>query len=64
MKKHEDLELLNAELEMIIETALDEIFVTDQNGYITRVNSAGRKYYDLHGKELIGMNVAELYKKE
>jgi len=63
MKKHEDLELLNAELEMIIETALDEIFVTDQNGYITRVNSAGRKYYDLHGKELIGMNVAELYKK-
>ncbi len=63
MKRHEDLELLNAELEMIIETALDEIFVTDQNGYITRVNSAGRKYYDLHGKELIGMNVAELYKK-
>lgn len=63
MKKNEELELLNAELEAIIETALDEIFVTDQNGIITRVNSVGRQYYNTQEKSLIGMNVEDLYKQ-
>lgn len=60
-EKNREMEMLNAELEAIIETALDEIFVTDQNGVITRVNSVGRRYYNTQGKSLIGMHVEDLF---
>jgi len=60
--KVEELELINAELEAIFESSFDEIFVTDQNGVVVRVNSASEKHYNLKAAHIKGKHVKELKK--
>lgn len=54
---------LNRELESLLNTTLDEIFITDGNGKIIKLNAACEKTYNLKSKELIGKNVADLEKE-
>lgn len=51
------LRALKAELETIIESIHDEIYVTDAEGTTLRVNSACKRFYGLSPQELIGKNV-------
>lgn len=52
--------VLNQELETIINTCFDEIFVTDGHGTVLRVNPAGEAFYGMKANEIIGKNTEEL----
>ncbi|MFM1652030.1 sigma 54-interacting transcriptional regulator [Brevibacillus sp. B_LB10_24] len=54
------VEMLNLELEMIINSSFDEIFVTDGDGTVLRVNPAGEALYGMKAEEMIGKNTNEL----
>lgn len=58
------VEILNAELEDIFESSFDEIFVTDKNGIVVRMNSACEQHYHLTAQEIIGKHVKELEEME
>ncbi len=49
--------VLNTELEVILESIYDEVYVTDANGTTLLVNSACKRLYGLDPEELIGKNV-------
>jgi PAS domain S-box-containing protein len=54
---------LNHELETIINTCFDEIFVTDGNGKVLRVNPAGEVFYGMKANEIVGKNTEDLARK-
>ncbi|RBP90576.1 PAS domain S-box-containing protein [Cytobacillus firmus] len=54
---------LNHELETIINTCFDEIFVTDGIGTVLRVNPAGEAFYGMKAAEIVGKNTEELARK-
>lgn len=54
---------LNQELETIINTCFDEIFVTDGMGTVLRVNPAGEAFYGMKAAEIVGKNTEELARK-
>ncbi|WP_374193940.1 sigma-54 interaction domain-containing protein [Alkalihalobacillus sp. BA299] len=58
--RENELELLNAELEDIFEASFDEIFVTNAEGIVVKVNSMCEKNYQLAAKDIIGKHVKEL----
>ncbi|MFB4162236.1 sigma 54-interacting transcriptional regulator [Alteribacillus sp. JSM 102045] len=60
MEKLQQSELLTLELETIINSSIDEIFVTDGNGKVLRVNPAGEELYGIKEEELIGRYTDEL----
>ncbi len=60
MKELQSVKELKAELETIIESIYDEIYVTDANGTTLRVNSACKRFYGLDPHDLIGKNVSHL----
>ncbi|KFM99195.1 PAS domain-containing protein [Bacillus clarus] len=51
------------DLKDVFEYAFDEIFVTDENGTVVRVNSTCERHYQLSAKELVGKHVEELQKE-
>ncbi|WP_107727514.1 sigma-54 interaction domain-containing protein [Desmospora activa] len=53
----------NKELEAIMEASVDEIFVTDGQGFVIRVNSACEKYYRVSAAEIVGKHVEDLEKR-
>lgn len=55
-----NLKAVNTELETIIESIYDEIFVTAADGTTLRVNSACKRFFGLEPSELIGKNVKDL----
>jgi PAS domain S-box-containing protein len=55
--------VLNQELETIINTCFDEIFVTDGHGTVLRVNPAGEAFYGMKANEIVGKNTEELARK-
>ncbi len=50
------------ELEAIMESSFDEIFVTDGNGYTLRINKAAEENYGIPRNRIIGKHVSELEK--
>lgn len=60
--RFDQVEMQNKELEAILNASFDEIFVTDARGYVTRVNAACEKYYQIPAKDLVGKHVKELEK--
>ncbi|MCL6625353.1 sigma-54 interaction domain-containing protein [Alicyclobacillus shizuokensis] len=50
----------NRELEQILDSCLDEVFVTDADGRTVRVNEAAAQMYGMTREELIGQSVYEL----
>lgn len=63
MASKEELELVNEELEEIFQASFAEIFVTDQNGVVLRVNSVCEENYGLSSEEIIGKHVKDLEKQ-
>jgi len=57
-----DAKILNKELETIINSSFDEIFVTDGNGTVLRINPAGEAFYGMEAKDIIGKNSEDLAK--
>lgn len=55
--------VLNRELETIINSCFDEIFVTDGKGTVLRVNPAGEAFYGMKAREIVGKNTEELARK-
>lgn len=51
------------DLQDVFEYAFDEIFVTDEQGVVVRVNSTCERHYQLRASELIGKHVRELQKE-
>ncbi|MCT4568282.1 sigma 54-interacting transcriptional regulator, partial [Bacillus thuringiensis] len=49
-------------LKDVFEYAFDEIFVTDEQGIVVRVNSTCERHYQLAAEELVGKHVKELQK--
>ncbi|MED3647821.1 sigma-54-dependent Fis family transcriptional regulator [Halalkalibacterium halodurans] len=60
--RENELELLNAELEDIFEASFDEIFVTDADGIVVKVNSRCEENYRLSADEMVGKHVKDLEK--
>ncbi|MDQ0273255.1 sigma-54 interaction domain-containing protein [Cytobacillus purgationiresistens] len=58
--EHTDMHIRNKELEMIIDSSIDEIFVTNGEGVVLRVNPAGEALYGMKAKEIIGKNTLDL----
>ncbi len=52
------------DLKDVFEYAFDEIFVTDEQGIVVRVNSTCERHYQLAAEELVGKHVKELQKDE
>lgn len=50
------------DLKDVFEYAFDEIFVTDEQGIVVRVNSTCERHYQLAAEELVGQHVKELQK--
>lgn len=50
-------------LERILDSCLDEIFITDGDGNVMFINQAGQHLYGVPPEELIGKNVLELEKE-
>ncbi|QCC38713.1 RNA polymerase subunit sigma-54 [Bacillus sp. DU-106] len=50
------------DLKDVFEYAFDEIFVTDEQGIVVRVNSTCEGHYQLAAEELVGKHVKELQK--
>ncbi|MDA2384900.1 sigma 54-interacting transcriptional regulator [Bacillus cereus] len=50
------------DLKDVFEYAFDEIFVTDEQGIVVRVNSTCERHYQLVAEELVGKHVKELQK--
>ncbi|WP_392401525.1 sigma-54 interaction domain-containing protein [Bacillus cereus] len=50
------------DLKDVFEYAFDEIFVTDEQGIVMRVNSTCERHYQLAAEELVGKHVKELQK--
>ncbi len=50
------------DLKDVFEYAFDEIFVTDEQGIVVRVNSTCERHYQLGAEELVGKHVKELQK--
>ena len=48
------------DLKDVFEYAFDEIFVTDEQGIVVRVNSTCERHYQLAAEELVGKHVREL----
>jgi PAS domain S-box-containing protein len=55
-----ELTEINKDLEIIFDSSFDEIFVTDGQGVVLRVNSAGEKTYGLSKKQMIGRKAQDL----
>lgn len=55
--------LLSDELEMIVESVHDGIYVTDGNGFTLRINEAYSKLTGITKEEVIGKHVCELVNK-
>ncbi|EEM18793.1 Sensory box sigma-54 dependent DNA-binding response regulator [Bacillus pseudomycoides DSM 12442] len=51
------------DLKDVFEYAFDEIFVTDEEGTVVRVNSTCERHYQLSAEELVGKHVKELQKE-
>lgn len=62
-KQLNQIEMLNKELETIINASFDEIFVTNGEGTVLRVNPAGEALYGLKAEQIVGKNATELGKK-
>lgn len=58
----DSIELAAAELEDVFKCSFDEIFVTDRDGMVVRVNSECEKNYRLSANEMVGMHVKDLQK--
>ncbi|HEF1904782.1 TPA: sigma 54-interacting transcriptional regulator [Bacillus cereus] len=50
------------DLKDVFEYAFDEIFVTDEQGIVVRVNSTCERHYQLAAEKLVGKHVKELQK--
>ena len=59
-KQLENYEMINKQLETIINSSFDEIFVTDGNGTVLRVNPTSEALYQRKAKDLVGKNAEEL----
>ncbi|WP_428912087.1 sigma-54 interaction domain-containing protein [Niallia sp. Krafla_26] len=55
-----DYEILNKQLETIINSSFDEIFVTNGKGTVLRVNPASEALYGKTAKDLVGKNAEDL----
>lgn len=55
-----ELNKLRYEYESIINSIYDEIFVTDEKGYVIFVNKAAERLYNKKAEDIIGRNVQEL----
>lgn len=51
------------DLRDVFEYAFDEIFVTDEQGIVVRVNSTCERHYQLPAEKLIGRHVKDLQKE-
>lgn len=51
------------DLQDVFEYAFDEIFVTDEQGIVVRVNSTCERHYQLSANDLVGKHVRELQKE-
>ncbi|MEH7303805.1 sigma-54 interaction domain-containing protein [Neobacillus drentensis] len=51
---------MNEDLEIIFNSSFDEIFVTDGQGVVLRVNPAGENQYGLNSNEMVGRKAQEL----
>lgn len=60
LEKISTLKEINTELETIIESIYDEVYVTDADGTTLRVNSACKRFLGLEPNKLIGKNVNAL----
>lgn len=52
--------ILNSELETIINASFDEIFVTDGDGVVLRINPAGEAFYGMTAEEIVGKRADKL----
>lgn len=59
----EEIKRLNHELEVIFNSSFDEIFVTDGEGVVVRVNQSGEKLYGVKAEEMVGKKAEELSKQ-
>ena len=59
-----ELNKLRHEYESIIDSIYDEIFVTDEKGYVIFVNKAAERLYNRKAEDIIGRNVQELEEEE
>lgn len=58
----QEYEMMNKQLETIINSSFDEIFVTDGLGTVLRVNPASEALYGIPAIEIVGKNAEELAK--
>ncbi|MBC2725936.1 sigma 54-interacting transcriptional regulator [Desulfosporosinus sp.] len=58
-----DMKTTLLEYEKIFENIEEEIFVTDQNGYILRLNPAAEKVCGVFARDVVGKHVRELEKE-
>ena len=52
------------DLKDVFEYAFDEIFVTDEQGIVVRVNSTCERHYQLVAEELVGKHVKNYKRME
>ncbi len=63
MEQAEKLEALNKELNAIINSSYDGIFVTDGEGFVKRVNKAYERISKLKPADIVGLHMSELVQK-
>lgn len=54
------IHILNKQLETIINSSFDEIFVTDGKGRVLKINPASEALYGIKANEIVGKNTEEL----
>ncbi|NSW92959.1 MAG: sigma 54-interacting transcriptional regulator, partial [Firmicutes bacterium] len=54
---------INRELESVFNACYDEVFITDGEGNVLKVNAICEKLYNLQTEDLVGRNVRELEKR-
>ena len=63
MSQTENLEALNKELNAIINSSYDGIFVTDGEGYAKRMNKAYERISHFKATELLGLHMSEIVRR-
>ncbi|ATY84103.1 Fis family transcriptional regulator [Kyrpidia spormannii] len=60
----ERLRQANEDLETILDTLFDEVFVTDGEGVVLRVNTAAEQLYGLQNSDIVGRTVFDLEREQ
>ena len=63
-RAEEELSTTKDFLENIYDTAFDAIMVSDEKGYVLRVNKAAEKMFGVNQEELIGKHSSELFPQD